>query len=158
MGRSANPVSVCGGHAGKVLFRDHAWDVYDDPSLGERAEGSFGEEDREEGVGHESSSIVSTERSSNGPKALRSATRSATQRRCECSGCASASTTPTSWPAESAAIFLQQLGRGLRRTVGKDVLDFVGQQRKEFRFDLRYRQMLGRSRRHLVADIDQGFP
>lgn len=60
--------------------------------------------------------------------------------------------------AESAAIFLQQLGRGLRRTVGKDVLDCVGQQRKEFRFDLRYRRMLGRSRRHLVDDIDQGFP
>ena len=38
------------------------------------------------------------------------------------------------------------------------VLDFVGQQRREFRFDLRYRRMLGRTRRELVADIEQGFP
>ncbi|MCY4515932.1 MAG: DUF3427 domain-containing protein [Acidimicrobiaceae bacterium] len=64
-------------------------------------------------------------------------------------------------PTESATIFLQQLGRGLRRTEGKDVLtvlDFVGHQAKEFRFDLRYRRMLGRTRRELEADIEQGFP
>jgi len=64
-------------------------------------------------------------------------------------------------PTESATIFLQQLGRGLRRTEGKDVLtvlDFVGHQRKEFRFDLRYRAMLGRTRRELESDISSGFP
>ena len=64
-------------------------------------------------------------------------------------------------PTESATIFLQQLGRGLRRIEGKDVLtvlDFVGHQRKEFRFDLRYRRMLGRTRRELETDIQQGFP
>ena len=64
-------------------------------------------------------------------------------------------------PTESATIFLQQLGRGLRRTEGKDVLtvlDFVGHQAKEFRFDLRYRRMLGRTRRELESDIEQGFP
>ena len=64
-------------------------------------------------------------------------------------------------PTESATVFLQQLGRGLRRTAGKDVLtvlDFVGQQRAEFRFDLRYRRLLGRSRKELEADIEQGFP
>jgi superfamily II DNA or RNA helicase len=64
-------------------------------------------------------------------------------------------------PTESATVFLQQLGRGLRRHHGKDVLtvlDFVGHQRKEFRFDLRYRRLLGRTRRELEADIDQGFP
>ena len=41
-------------------------------------------------------------------------------------------------PTESATIFLQQLGRGLRRTRTKPVLtvlDFVGYHRKEFRFD-----------------------
>ena len=41
-------------------------------------------------------------------------------------------------PTESATIFLQQLGRGLRRTQTKavlTVLDFVGYHRKEFRFD-----------------------
>ncbi len=64
-------------------------------------------------------------------------------------------------PTESATIFLQQLGRGLRRIEGKDVLtvlDFVGHQSKEFRFDLRYRRMLGRPRRELEADIQQNFP
>ena len=64
-------------------------------------------------------------------------------------------------PTESATIFLQQLGRGLRRTHGKDVLtvlDFVGHQRAEFRFDLRYRRLLGRSRKELESDIEQGFP
>jgi superfamily II DNA or RNA helicase len=64
-------------------------------------------------------------------------------------------------PTESATVFLQQLGRGLRRTAGKDVLtvlDFVGHQRAEFRFDLRYRRLLGRSRKELETDIVQGFP
>jgi superfamily II DNA or RNA helicase/HKD family nuclease len=64
-------------------------------------------------------------------------------------------------PTESATIFLQQLGRGLRRTEGKDVLtvlDFVGHQSANFRFDLRYRRMLGRTRRELEQDIEQDFP
>jgi superfamily II DNA or RNA helicase/HKD family nuclease len=64
-------------------------------------------------------------------------------------------------PTESATVFLQQLGRGLRKATGKDVLtvlDFVGQQRREFRFDRRFRAMLGRSRTELVRDIDEGFP
>ena len=64
-------------------------------------------------------------------------------------------------PTESATIFLQQLGRGLRRTQGKDVLtvlDFVGHQNQGFRFDLRYRRMLGRSRRELERDIETDFP
>ena len=41
-------------------------------------------------------------------------------------------------PTESPTVFLQQLGRGLRQSHGKAVLtalDFVGHQRKEFRFD-----------------------
>ncbi len=64
-------------------------------------------------------------------------------------------------PTESATVFLQQLGRGLRKADGKSVLtvlDFVGHQRKEFRFDLRYRRMLGRTRRELEADLQTGFP
>ncbi|MCV0384790.1 MAG: DEAD/DEAH box helicase, partial [Erythrobacter sp.] len=47
-------------------------------------------------------------------------------------------------PTESATIFLQQLGRGLRRTPTKavlTVLDFIGYQRKEFNFAQRYRAM-----------------
>ena len=41
-------------------------------------------------------------------------------------------------PTESPVLFLQQLGRGLRKAPGKQfctVLDFVGTHRKEFRFD-----------------------
>jgi superfamily II DNA or RNA helicase/HKD family nuclease len=45
-------------------------------------------------------------------------------------------------PTESATLFLQQLGRGLRMALGKTVctvLDFVGLHRREFRLDQRYR-------------------
>ena len=64
-------------------------------------------------------------------------------------------------PTDSATVFLQQLGRGLRRAPGKavlTVLDFIGQHRKEFRFDTRYRALTGASRRALQRQIDQGFP
>ena len=64
-------------------------------------------------------------------------------------------------PTESATVFLQQLGRGLRHAHGKDVLtvlDFVGHQAKQFRFDLRYRRLLGRTRRELESDIERDFP
>ncbi len=64
-------------------------------------------------------------------------------------------------PTESPTLFLQQLGRGLRKTNGKafcTVLDFVGTHRKEFRFDRRYRALLGGSRRDVEAAIQQQFP
>ncbi len=64
-------------------------------------------------------------------------------------------------PTQSATIFLQQLGRGLRRAPGKavlTVLDFIGQHRREFRFDVRYRALTGSTRRGLERDIEQGFP
>ena len=64
-------------------------------------------------------------------------------------------------PTDSATLFLQQLGRGLRRSVGKTVctvLDFVGHHRKEFRFDQRFRALLGGTRRELEAQIVSGFP
>ena len=64
-------------------------------------------------------------------------------------------------PTESATLFLQQLGRGLRRALGKSdciVLDFVGLHRREFRFDLRYRALLGASRQELQQQIEQRFP
>jgi len=38
------------------------------------------------------------------------------------------------------------------------VLDFVGQQREEFRFDQRFSKWLGRSRREIEKDIETGFP
>ena len=64
-------------------------------------------------------------------------------------------------PTESPTLFLQQLGRGLRRSHGKrclTVLDFIGQQRKEFRWDRRYRVLTGVPRKRLVKEIDEGFP
>ncbi|MGH4007593.1 MAG: DUF3427 domain-containing protein [Pseudonocardiaceae bacterium] len=64
-------------------------------------------------------------------------------------------------PTSSAAVFLQQLGRGLRRTPGKavlTVLDFIGQHRREYRFDLRYRALTGTSRSRLRREIEHGFP
>ncbi len=64
-------------------------------------------------------------------------------------------------PTESATLFLQQLGRGLRRAAGKSectVLDFVGLHRREFRFDLRYRALLGGSRQDLQQQIGRDFP
>lgn len=64
-------------------------------------------------------------------------------------------------PTESATIFLQQLGRGLRRTRSKPVLtvlDFVGHHRKEFRFDAKLRALTGQTRRGLERDIERGFP
>jgi hypothetical protein len=66
-------------------------------------------------------------------------------------------------PTESAVVFLQQLGRGLRLSpdTGKScltVLDFIGQQHRHFRFDLRYRALLGCSRRQLEDQLAQRFP
>lgn len=64
-------------------------------------------------------------------------------------------------PTDSATLFLQQLGRGLRRSKDKHsclVLDFVGQHRREFRFDRRLRALLGGSRKHVERQVEEGFP
>ncbi|HEY3895398.1 MAG TPA: DUF3427 domain-containing protein, partial [Pseudonocardiaceae bacterium] len=64
-------------------------------------------------------------------------------------------------PTSSATLFLQQLGRGLRRSSDKavlTVLDFIGQHRREYRFDLRYRALTGTSRSRLAKEIEHGFP
>ena len=64
-------------------------------------------------------------------------------------------------PTESSTVFLQQLGRGLRRAPGKAVLtalDFVGHHRKEFRFDQRFRAITGATRTQLAREIQEGFP
>lgn len=64
-------------------------------------------------------------------------------------------------PTESPLLFLQQLGRGLRKASGKalcTVLDFVGQHRKEFRYDRRFQAVLGGSRAYVEEQIEQGFP
>lgn len=64
-------------------------------------------------------------------------------------------------PTESATVFLQQLGRGLRRAPGKTVctvLDFVAQHRREFRFDRTLRGLLGGTRQELIRQVEDGFP
>lgn len=64
-------------------------------------------------------------------------------------------------PTESAAIFLQQLGRGLRKHHDKDcltVLDFIGATHREFRFDLRYKALLETaSRNEVKTQFESGF-
>jgi superfamily II DNA or RNA helicase len=64
-------------------------------------------------------------------------------------------------PTESPLLFLQQLGRGLRKAQGKSlctVLDFVGQHRKEFRYDRRFQALLGGSRASVARQVAEGFP
>ena len=63
-------------------------------------------------------------------------------------------------PTESATVFLQQLGRGLRLDTGKQsclVLDFIGNQRREFRFDQRYTALFGGTRRQLIRELETGI-
>ncbi|GGT10895.1 helicase [Streptomyces tanashiensis] len=64
-------------------------------------------------------------------------------------------------PTSSATVFLQQLGRGLRRTQTKavlTVLDFIGQHRKEFRFEEQFRALTNLTRNRLLANIEHDFP
>jgi len=64
-------------------------------------------------------------------------------------------------PTQSATIFLQQLGRGLRRSYGKSVLtvlDFVGMQQRGFSFERKYRALTGLGHRKLAEALESGFP
>jgi superfamily II DNA or RNA helicase/HKD family nuclease len=64
-------------------------------------------------------------------------------------------------PTESPTLFLQQLGRGLRKEKDKPfctVLDFVGTHRREFRFDRRLRALLGGTRRDVERAVQLHFP
>lgn len=64
-------------------------------------------------------------------------------------------------PTESATVFLQQLGRGLRLAEGKPgltVLDFIGQQHRRFRFDGRLQALTGIPARRLEAAVKENFP
>jgi superfamily II DNA or RNA helicase len=64
-------------------------------------------------------------------------------------------------PTESATVFLQQLGRGLRRSADKayvTVLDFIGGQSAKFRFDERFRAMTGTTRKELAGQVESDFP
>jgi superfamily II DNA or RNA helicase/HKD family nuclease len=64
-------------------------------------------------------------------------------------------------PTESATVFLQQLGRGLRQFETKaclTVLDFIGTPGRQFRFDRRYQALTQTSRAALKHQLEEGFP
>lgn len=64
-------------------------------------------------------------------------------------------------PTESATVFLQQLGRGLRLHPGKaclTVLDFIGNAHRDFRFDLRFRALMGGTTKQVAQQIEDDFP
>ena len=63
-------------------------------------------------------------------------------------------------PTESATVFIQQLGRGLRLCEGKDcltVLDFVGRSNKKYRFDIKLEALAGKGRKSIAKQVDDGF-
>jgi len=63
-------------------------------------------------------------------------------------------------PTQSALVFQQQLGRGLRLAPGKSsclVLDFVGQYRADFRFDALLSSITGMTKRALLRSVEDGF-
>lgn len=64
-------------------------------------------------------------------------------------------------PTDSPTLFLQQLGRGLRKSQSKTtctVLDFVGRHRTEFRFDRRLGALLPGTRAEIERQVSEGFP
>ncbi len=63
-------------------------------------------------------------------------------------------------PTESLTIFLQQLGRGLRLSEGKEcltVLDFIGQANKRYRFEEKFEALLSSSAKGVRDEIKNGF-
>ncbi len=64
-------------------------------------------------------------------------------------------------PTESITIFLQQLGRGLRKAKGKEcltILDFVGHSRAEFNYQDRFRAMIGKTSMSVPEEVKSDFP
>ena len=64
-------------------------------------------------------------------------------------------------PTESLTIFLQQLGRGLRLSEGKEcltVLDFVGNAHAEYDFASKFRALVGKSHVSTIDEVEQNFP
>jgi superfamily II DNA or RNA helicase len=63
-------------------------------------------------------------------------------------------------PTESLTIFLQQLGRGLRLSEGKEcltVLDFVGQAHRNYDFEQKFKALIGKSKHSVEYSINNGF-
>lgn len=64
-------------------------------------------------------------------------------------------------PTQSATVFTQQLGRGLRRAAGKShltVIDMIGQHRREFRFEDRLRAIVDPRRGPVERQVASDFP
>lgn len=64
-------------------------------------------------------------------------------------------------PTESLTVFLQQLGRGLRLSEGKDcltVLDFIGQAHRKYNFESKFSVLIGNTKKSVKEEIEQGFP
>lgn len=63
-------------------------------------------------------------------------------------------------PTESLTVYLQQIGRGLRLHEEKEcltILDFIGAQRKEFRFAPRFRSLTTHPEKSVEKEIESGF-
>lgn len=63
-------------------------------------------------------------------------------------------------PTKSLTVFLQQLGRGLRLSEGKEcltVLDFVGQAHKNYNFEEKFRALIGRTKHSVKHYVENGF-
>jgi superfamily II DNA or RNA helicase len=63
-------------------------------------------------------------------------------------------------PTESLTVFLQQLGRGLRLSEGKEcltVLDYVGQAHKNYDFESKFKALMEKSKHSVEYSIDNGF-
>jgi len=63
-------------------------------------------------------------------------------------------------PTESLTVFLQQLGRGLRLSEGKEcltVLDFVGQAHKHYNFEEKFRALIGKTKHSVRHYVENGF-
>lgn len=63
-------------------------------------------------------------------------------------------------PTESLTVFLQQLGRGLRLSEGKEcltVLDFIGQANKRYSFESKFAALLSNTSRSVAREIKDGF-
>ena len=64
-------------------------------------------------------------------------------------------------PTDSATVFIQQLGRGLRLHPNKrclTVLDLVASPDRDFRLERRFMSLLGTTRRATTIQVEEGFP
>lgn len=63
-------------------------------------------------------------------------------------------------PTESLTVFLQQLGRGLRLSEGKEcltVLDFIGQAHQKYNFEEKFRALIGKTKHSVRHYVENGF-